>query len=133
MPFVLLIFGSVLLIAAVRNTQGDLFALIQSDFTGPNNFIYWLVAILVIGAVGYIPKLKPISVAFITLVVVMLVFSKGVATNLPGGGIFQQFTAGLASTQTTTSTVTNSAGQTTTQPTTINPVPVLNLPNLGGS
>ena len=61
MPFALLIIGLVLLIASVRNTTSGptgLFALVQGEFTGPNNFLYWMTAILVIGFVGYIPKLS---------------------------------------------------------------------------
>ena len=100
MPFALLIIGLVLLIASVRNTTSGpngLFALVQGEFTGPNNFLYWMTAILVIGFIGYVPKLKPLSTAFLGLVVVVLFLSKGV---IPGGagGFFQQFTQGLAST-----------------------------------
>ena len=122
MPFVLLIIGTVLLISAARNTQAGLFTLLQGDFTGTNNFIYWMTAILIIGAIGYIPKLKPISVAFMTLIIIVLVVKKGNSENVPGGGLFQQFTNALASTTTTVSTVTNSTGQTTQQPSTISPV-----------
>lgn len=77
MPFVLIIAGIILLTVAVRNTQDDFFHLLQGDFTGQNNFIYWVIAILVIGAIGYVPKLKPVSVAFLTLVVLVLLLKKG--------------------------------------------------------
>src|SRR5215831_12537415 len=77
MPFVLILAGVVLLISAVRNTQQDLFFLLSNDFTGPNNFIYWFISILIIGAVGYIPKMKPISDGFLILVIVSLFVRKG--------------------------------------------------------
>jgi len=77
MPFVLIIAGIILLTVAVRNTQDDLFGLVKGDFTGTNNFIYWVIAILIIGAVGYVPKLKPVSVAFLTLVILVLLLKKG--------------------------------------------------------
>lgn len=99
MPFTLIILGVVLLVAAVRGTQDDLFALVKGDLTGPNNFIYWLVAILFIGSIGYIPKLRPLSITFMVLVVIVLVLARG-NPNTSGGGFFQKFTDALKSTQT---------------------------------
>src|SRR5579864_8413353 len=107
MAFVLIIVGIVLLITSVRNTvttQGNtpgLFTLLQGDFTGPDNFIFWLVSILVIGAVGYIPKLKPLSVGFMTLVIIVLFLKRGNPSGA-GGGFFSQILAGLNTTQTAT-------------------------------
>ncbi len=77
MPFALLIIGATLIVAGVRNQQDKLFTLVKNDFAGPNNFIFWIVSILAIGAVGYIPKLKPISTAFLGLVIVVLFLRKG--------------------------------------------------------
>jgi hypothetical protein len=99
MVFALAIVGLVLLVTAVRGTTSDLFMLVRSDFIGTDNFIYWLVAILIIGAVGFIPKARPISTALLGLVVVVL-FLKNGNTGAPGGGFFSQFTAGLQSTTT---------------------------------
>jgi hypothetical protein len=76
-PFVLIIAGVVLLIAAVRNTQGLLFHLLQGDFVGPHNFVYWTISILIVGAIGYIPKAKPISDGFLILLIVVLFLTKG--------------------------------------------------------
>lgn len=98
MPFALLIIGIALLVSAVRGTQGDLFNLVKGDFTGPNNFIYWTIAILFIGSVGYIPKLKPLSVGFLTLVVLVLVLKRG-DPNSGSGGFFAEFTNALKTTQ----------------------------------
>ncbi len=103
MAFALLIIGAVLLISAVKGTTdgpNGLFALVQGDFTGQGNFIYWLAAILVIGALGYIPKLKPISVALLGLVIIVLFLKRGDPSTSLGGGIFAQLTTGLASTTT---------------------------------
>lgn len=77
MPFALAIIGIVLLVAGVRNQQGNLFALVKGDFIGPNNFIFWMVSIFVIGALGYIPKLKPLSTGFLALVIVVLFLRRG--------------------------------------------------------
>jgi len=101
MPFALLLVGLVLLISGVKNTQDTLFSTVKGDFTGTDNFIYWFVAIIIIGAVGYIPKLKPVSTAFLALVIVVLFLKKGNSTGL-GGGFFAQATAALGSTATVT-------------------------------
>jgi hypothetical protein len=99
MPFALLLVGLVLLISGVKNTQDTLFATVKGDFTGQDNFIYWFAAIIIIGAVGYVPKLKPISTAFLALVIIVLFLKKGSSTGL-GGGFFAQATAALGSTST---------------------------------
>ena len=107
MPFALLIIGAVLLVAAVKGTTDSLFSLVVKDFTGPQNFIYWMVAILLIGSLGYIPKLKPVSVSLLGLVVLVLFLSRG-DPKYVGGGFFEKFTAGLGST--TAATPAPSAG-----------------------
>lgn len=104
MPFALLLIGVWLLIAGVRNTAGPatqpgtLFYLLHNDFTGPNNFIYWFLAIILIGAVGYIPKLKPVSTGFLALVLVVLFLKRG-NVNGVGGGFFSQFLTGIGQSQ----------------------------------
>lgn len=103
MPFALIIVGIFLLVSAARSTQDDLFTLIRGDFTGPNNFFYWAISIMFIGAIGYVPKLRPLSTAFLVLVVIVLVLTKG-NPNAPGGGFFQQFTSQLGLTQQSSST-----------------------------
>lgn len=105
MPFALLIIGVWLLIAGVRNTAGPasspgtLFALLHGDFTGSDNFAYWFIAIILIGAVGYIPKVRSVSVAFLTLILVVLFLKKG-SSNGVGGGFFSQFLSGIGVTNT---------------------------------
>ena len=111
MPFALLIIGVVLLVAGIRNTQCILFAEVEGDFTGTNNFFYWFLAIMIIGALGYVPKLKPISTALLVLVIVVLFLHKGA-----NGGFFQQLTAGFSSdTSTSTAATTLAQQQATTQ------------------
>lgn len=113
MAFVLIIVGVYFLIASVRGTTtgpNGLFALLQADFTGADNFLYWMAAILLIGAVGYIPKARPLSTAFLVLVVTVL-FLKNANTGAPGGGFFSQLQAGLAST--TTAPTSNTAAPST--------------------
>lgn len=101
MPFVMIISGIVLIIAAVRNTQQDLYFLLAHDFTGPNNFIYWTLAILVIGSIGYIPRLKPVSDGFLILVILALFLTKKT-------GFFDMFQKQIASTQSANPVVASS-------------------------
>lgn len=83
MPFILLLIGAILFVAGVRGTNKTLWALVKGDFTGSNSFLVWVAAIAVVGGVGYIPKLRPISVAFMTLLLIVLFLSnKGVITQL---------------------------------------------------
>lgn len=105
MPFALIIFGTVFVIVGVRGTQTQFFTLLQGDFTGSGNFIYWIISIFVIGAVGYIPKLKGISDGFMVLVLLVLFISKG-NPNGTGGGFFQQFNNAIKTTNTAPVTTT---------------------------
>lgn len=93
MPFVLIIIGLVFLISGVKDTQDDLLALLKGDFTGQHNYIYWMVSILIVGAVGYVDELKPVSRAFLVLVIIVLFLSNG--------GFFAKFNEQLFSQNTT--------------------------------
>jgi hypothetical protein len=89
MPFLLVIIGLTLIVSSAKNRQGDLFNLVSQDFTGPNNFVFWFVSIIIIGSLGYIKPLKPISNAFMALVVLVLLLSEK--------GFFSSFTAQISS------------------------------------
>jgi hypothetical protein len=91
MPYLFLIAGSVMVISAVRGTQATLLSLLKGDFTGKNNFVYWLISILIIGALGYIQELRPVSRAFLILVVIVLF--------LDNKGVFAQFNQAIGTTQ----------------------------------
>lgn len=77
MALALLFAGAVLLAAAVRSKQGDLFTLLKGDLTGANNFVFWIVALVIIGSIGFIPRLKPLSVALLALVLISIFLRKG--------------------------------------------------------
>lgn len=97
MAFILLIVGIFLVVTAVRDTYTQLFQVVSGDFalnqTG-GGFVYWIAALLLIGAVGYIDKLKPISDGLLLLVIIALILTKG-NPKAPGGGFFSQLTGAL--------------------------------------
>lgn len=89
MPFLFIIAGVMFVVSGVRGTSSDLLALLKGDLTGQNNFLYWLISILIIGALGYIPQLRTLSRSFLILVIIGLV--------LHDGGFFNKFNSAIAS------------------------------------
>ena len=85
MPYVLLLFGAVLFVSGIRGTNNDLWALVKGDFTGNKSFLVWIAALAIVGGAGYIKPLKGLSVAFMTLLLIVLFLSnKGVIAQLQG-------------------------------------------------
>lgn len=91
MPFVILIFGVALLVSGFRGTSSELFQLVGGEFKGSPSFEKWALAIGIIGGLGYIKSIRPITNAFLVLVLVGLFLSnKGFFAkfsqqfNLPG-------------------------------------------------
>lgn len=99
MPFALLSIGILLLVVAVRDQQQAFVALLGGDFSGPGNFLYWVAALAIIGAIGYIPKAKPISNLFIVLILLVLILNRGNPATGIHGGIFSQLQAALGTTK----------------------------------
>lgn len=95
MGFALIFIGAMLTISAVRGTTGDLAKLVQKDLTGSNSFVFWLVIVLIIGGIGYIPPFRTISRAMLVLILLALFLAKG-NPLLPSGGFFQQFNRELS-------------------------------------
>jgi len=72
-----IVIGLLLVIAAVQNTQGELFALVKENFSGPDNFLQWVFALFLVGAIGFIPRLKGFSVALLALVLLAIFLRNG--------------------------------------------------------
>lgn len=89
MPFVLLAVGILFLVVAVKGTQGDFYALLKSEIVGTNSFIPWIAAIIVLGLAGYIKPIRPITHAFLVLVILVMVLANG-------GKVFGQFNQAVA-------------------------------------
>lgn len=75
MPFVLLAIGLLLVVTSIRGTVFDLGRLVVGDFTGQPNFFYWIVALFIIGALGYVDELQAPSRMLLALVIVVLILS----------------------------------------------------------
>ena len=93
MSYALIIVGVMLLIASIRDMQGTLFTLLRDDFIGMHSYVFWLLSILGIGAVGYVPKMKSLSDGFLILVFLMLFISNK--------GFFNQFMAQISGVEST--------------------------------
>lgn len=70
MPLAIILVGAVVLVSALRNTQGDLAAALAADMPG---FATWFAAVLSIGAVGWIPGMQTFSRWLLILVLLVLV------------------------------------------------------------
>lgn len=129
MSFVFLIVGAILTIAGVRGTTEDsvngngdgrgLFPLVKGDFEGtgqPHGFLVWFVAILVIGALGYVSELKPFANAMLALVIVVLLLSNK--------GFFAQLQNAIQS-------PANAPTASTSGPGAIGALPAMSMPGLG--
>lgn len=98
MSFAFLFAGILLLVSGVRGTQDKLFSLVKNDFIGPGNFFYWTLVVLMLGAIGYIRPLRPLSRGFLVLIVVVLLLTRGNPNGI-GGGFFAQLMRQLNRTQ----------------------------------
>ncbi len=87
MPYAFIVVGLLMIVTGARNTFRQFGAQLVKDFTGPGNFTWWIASLGAVGAVGYIPKLRPVSTAFMTLIVIVLVIAQK--------GLFPKLTAAL--------------------------------------
>lgn len=88
MPFVLLIIGFLAIVSAIRGTYSALGAQIVSDLKGtgsrplsgigpvqPAGYVYWVSAIIAVGAVGYYAPMQKFSRAFMVLILLGMVLA----------------------------------------------------------
>jgi hypothetical protein len=78
MPFTFIIVGLFLIIAAARGKSQDLFDLLHDDFVSTqdkSSFLPWVVSILVVGSLGYVPQLRTFSRTFLVLLILVLFLS----------------------------------------------------------
>lgn len=85
MPIAFGVAAVILIVAGVRGQTGNLVSLVKADFSGQPNYFEWIIAIVLVGAVGYIDELKTISRMFMGLLVLSLLWSNK--------NVFAQFTS----------------------------------------
>jgi hypothetical protein len=94
MALALVIFGLVGIVVAIRGTYGDLGKLLTGDFTGSGSFLYWVAAVAILGAIGYVPYLQKPMRALLALVILSFMLANG-------SGFFSQLKSALSSPQPT--------------------------------
>jgi hypothetical protein len=98
MPLLFIGSGIVLVFVGLNGNAAQLYSLLAGDFQGQNSFVYWMLAMLILGALGYIKGLENLSKMFLILVIIVLL--------LDNGGFFNQFQKFLADSAGGTSTHT---------------------------
>lgn len=83
MAFLIILIGTLLIVAAIRNTQSDLFAALGSDIPA---FGVWAAAILALAMIGFVPGLRPISRGLLALVLLVIVLRnyQGIVAGFQG-------------------------------------------------
>lgn len=105
MGFLFLFVGVLIAITAYHGTQSQLWTLVVNDLTGTGSFIWWVVAIAIIGGLGYIKPLRTAMEPLLVLVVVSLF--------LANGGVFAKFNQEISSGDANTTNVPADATQVT--------------------
>jgi hypothetical protein len=77
MAFAFLLAGVLFFVAAYRGKEStdELLGILKDDFTGPNNFFVWCLAIGVVVSLGYIPKMRPLSNVLFGLVLLSIILA----------------------------------------------------------
>lgn len=94
MPFILMIIGAIIITAGFQDTYKELGKQVAGDFTGENNFTYWLISLGVVGAIGYFgegSQLRTFSRVFMALIIIALIVGKN-----GGVKIFEMLQQGIA-------------------------------------
>lgn len=109
MPILFIGSGLILVLTGVKGNPGQLWQVFKGDFQGANSFVYWLLSILALGSLGYIPQLKSLSRLFVVLILIVLL--------LDNKGFFAQFQSFINSTKTAAPAATSTAAPAATSST----------------
>ena len=84
MPFVLITAGVVLFLTAINGTYQAFFSQLYQDMFGGSSsgnnstgFIYWALALVIVGLIGYIPEAKKPADFFMALVILGMILANG--------------------------------------------------------
>ncbi len=86
MPIFFLLIGIMLIVVSLNDKLPALGSLVKDDFqpsTGQPSFTAWIVALFVIGSLGYVKTLRPLANSFLVLIVLVMF--------LRNGGFFDKF------------------------------------------
>lgn len=78
MPLFFLIAGILAIVVGINDRTDDLVGLLKEDFApsdGSHSFTVWVLVIGAIGLLGSVKTLKPVSNAFLVLLVIVLLLS----------------------------------------------------------
>lgn len=100
MALLALMIGAILIVAALRGTQSNLFGALKTDVPG---FAVWAAAIFALGVIGFVPGLKPTSRALLVLVFVVIILKNYQAILNSFQSTWQGAPAQAAGTSTATS------------------------------
>jgi len=115
LPLFALLIGAILVVAAIRDSQGTLFSALAVDVPA---YVVWATAIVIIGSIGFVPGFKPVSRGLLVLILVVLVLRnyQNVLTGFNNAwqGAAKSGTSGTASTAGTGAGSTPGAGNANT-------------------
>lgn len=75
MPIAFIIIGIMLVVTGAQDTHVQFGRQVVSDITGKKGFAVWMLAIWFIGAIGAVESLRPLSKAFMTLIIVGIILA----------------------------------------------------------
>lgn len=84
-----------MVVSGIRGTAGDLVTLLKGDLTGTNNYLFWVLAIILIGGLGYVESFKPFSRALLVLVLLGLILNDEKKDG--SAGLFTSFETAIKS------------------------------------
>lgn len=81
MALVIILIAAIIVVAAIRNSQGDLFNALGQDVPA---FVIWAAAIFAVGAIGFIKPLRPVSQGLLVLILLVIVMNnyQGIISGL---------------------------------------------------
>lgn len=101
MLIVAILIGTILIVAALRNSQGTLFTALTADIPA---YVIWAAALVAVGAIGYIKPLKNVSDALLVLILTVLIVNnyQAILTGIQSvakssGGVTPSTASGSAS------------------------------------
>lgn len=77
MPYAFLLIGLALAITAIEGTYKAFASELKTDLTGKDGFLVWALAIVMVGALGYIDSVRPVSNKLLWLVLIVLFLVHG--------------------------------------------------------